>query len=375
MHIAWIHCRLFPGGALEVFKNLLQKELRKNPNEDFKIFTLIADTDFKEISLQIPWTEEIKKIEVIEALPKRLSSLFLYFTHHQIRFFSSLFNYRNLIVFYPFWMKILSRKIKRYQPEKIIISSFAIAKNITIPQCCKKTELYLHSPMQYIWSHHDEYLKKFTGRKKKIFQRITPHLRKRDKKYTKFDQITFNSKYTQELAKEIYNIEGEVQYPKIDDQFYLAGICRESLPYYVCLGRIVNFVRECKLIIEVFNELKLPLLMIGSGPDERYLKSIAWDTIIFMGRLNHEETIDILKQAKGLVNLTKESFWMGTVEALLLGVPVLGLNDGGTKELVDETSGILINKKEKKNLKEALIQFEKQHFDRKLISDTIREKI
>jgi len=27
-----------------------------------------------------------------------------------------------------------------------------------------------------------------------------------------------------------------------------------------------------------------------------------------MGRLNHEETIDILKQAKGLVNLTKESF-------------------------------------------------------------------
>ncbi len=66
---------------------------------------------------------------------------------------------------------------------------------------------------------------------------------------------------------------------------------------------------------------------------------------------------------------------MGTVEALLLGVPVLGLNDGGTKELVDETSGILINKKEKKNLKEALIQFEKQHFDRKLFSDTIREKI
>ncbi|MBQ7073593.1 hypothetical protein IJM86_00670 [bacterium] len=66
---------------------------------------------------------------------------------------------------------------------------------------------------------------------------------------------------------------------------------------------------------------------------------------------------------------------MGTVEALLLGVPVLGLNDGGTKELVDETSGILINKKEKKNLKEALIKFENQAFDRKLISDRIREKI
>ncbi|MDO4713418.1 MAG: hypothetical protein Q4B28_01895 [bacterium] len=44
---------------------------------------------------------------------------------------------------------------------------------------------------------------------------------------------------------------------------------------------MVNFVRECGLIIELFNALKLPLIMIGSGPDEQYLKSIAGETIIF----------------------------------------------------------------------------------------------
>ncbi|HCY21227.1 TPA: hypothetical protein DIC40_05255 [Patescibacteria group bacterium] len=71
--------------------------------------------------------------------------------------------------FYPLLMKIISRKIKRYKPNKILISSFAIAKNI---QQCKTiskenidTTLYLHSPMQYIRSHSQEYQQKLTGRK------------------------------------------------------------------------------------------------------------------------------------------------------------------------------------------------------------------
>jgi hypothetical protein len=57
-------------------------------------------------------------------------------------------------------MKVLSKKIRKYNPEKIIISSFAIAKNISVPNIKKK--LYLHSPMQYIWSHYDEYTHKLS---------------------------------------------------------------------------------------------------------------------------------------------------------------------------------------------------------------------
>ncbi|NOZ43766.1 MAG: hypothetical protein GXP45_01100 [bacterium] len=68
-------------------------------------------------------------------------------------------------------MKILSRKIRRSSVKHIVISSFAIAKNL---EFCKQqarpnyrrdkpsTTLYLHSPMQYIWSHHDEYLQQLS---------------------------------------------------------------------------------------------------------------------------------------------------------------------------------------------------------------------
>ncbi|MDR0281811.1 MAG: glycosyltransferase [Candidatus Peribacteria bacterium] len=59
---------------------------------------------------------------------------------------------------------------------------------------------------------------------------------------------------------------------------------------------------------------------------------------MFLGRLSPEETQKIVRNAKGMINLTKESFGMGTVEALLMGVPVIGFNDGATPELVDEYS-------------------------------------
>ena len=63
------------------------------------------------------------------------------------------------------------------------------------------------------------------------------------------------------------------------------GISQTPKPYFVCVGRLVSFVRECEVIIKLFNELKLPLLMIGSGPDEEKLKNIAGETIIFTGRM------------------------------------------------------------------------------------------
>jgi glycosyltransferase involved in cell wall biosynthesis len=47
------------------------------------------------------------------------------------------------------------------------------------------------------------------------------------------------------------------------------------MPYFVYVGRLVNFVRETGTIINLFNRLKLPLIVIGSGPDENELKALA----------------------------------------------------------------------------------------------------
>lgn len=375
MKIAAVHCRLFPGGALEVFKDLLQQELRNNPEAEIEIFTMIADESLKSLEIHIPWTDEFAKIKVNESLPKWICQIFTYCGKKKIPVLSSLFDYRNLIVFYPEVMKLLSKKIKKFWPKRIVISSYAIAKNIDIPKSCKSTKLYLHSPMQYIWSHREEYLNKFKWWKKKLFSSIVPRLQKWDKKYTKFDEIIFNSKYTAWLAKDIYWMEWKIRYPKLKDDFYFTTPSREIQNYFVCVWRVVNFVREVWLIIKACNESKTNLIIIWSGPDEVQLKSIAGDTIIFVGRLPAEESIKIIKNAKWLINLTKESFGMWTAEALLLWVPVIWFAEWGSAELVDKNSWILLKKKNVENLVDVIKEFESKEWNRREISDKIREKL
>ena len=374
MHkIALINCRTMPWGVHKVLLDLISAQLKKHQEKvKIELFTLISE--YPELKVQIPWSEAQATIAITQALPLWLSKLFLYTKTHKIPILSSLLDYRNLMPLYPLLMKLLSLKIKKWKPDHILISSFAIAKNIT-PIPWVPTSLYLHSPMQYIWSHYEEYLNKFSGLKKQIFKFTASYLRKWDLKYTHFDKVICNSQYTQKLAEDIYHIKSSVIYPKIKDEYYFAGISPAPKPYFVCVGRLVNFVRECELIIQTFNALKLPLLMIGDGPDAQYLKSIAEDSIIFTWWLDHGDLIDTVKHSAWLINLTKESFGIGTAESLLMGVPVLWYAEGATAELLDEHSGILLQEKSIPALSEALTSFQSKKRDRKLISESFRSKL
>jgi hypothetical protein len=54
MNIATLHCWLFSGGALEVFKDLIQQELRDFPDANIKVFTMLADDHLKSLEIPIP---------------------------------------------------------------------------------------------------------------------------------------------------------------------------------------------------------------------------------------------------------------------------------------------------------------------------------
>lgn len=367
MKLAVIHCRVSPWWALDVCKDLIKEEISWWFSS-IQIFTAYSDLKSIKINNQ--------KIKIITALPKLLNNFFQRNTKKKLPILGQIFDYRNLMLFYPLVMKILSRKIKKYQPNKILISSFAIAKNI---QQCKTTSkdkidttLYLHSPMQYIRSHKEEYKQKLTWWKWRIFRQIMTHLQQRDLQYTKYNKVYTNSNYTKTIAKEIYNIEGEVKYPKINQNYFNEKIVIKPKDYFVYIGRIVKFVKEVDLIIKVFNKIWYSLIIIGSGPDEKELKKTAKENIEFTGR-NPSNMLEIIKNAKWTINLTKESFWIGTAESLCLWVPVLGYSQWGTKELVDNNSWILIENKTEKEIINQFNNFILQKRDREYISSRARK--
>lgn len=376
--LAGVHCRIAPWWALEVFKDLIKEETTSSNFDNIKIFTSYSEV--KSFSINN------KEIEIITALPKRLNIFFQRNSHRNLPILKQIFDYRNLIFFYPIIMKILSWKIKKYNPNEILISSFAIAKNI---EQCKSSNkkrfwwnsknnhkpnitLYLHSPMQYIRSHAQEYKQKLKWRKWRIFKKITPNLQRRDLKYTKYNKIYTNSKYTQKLAKEIYNIESNVKYPKLNQIYLHENIIETPKEYIVCTGRIVKFVREIDLIIKAFNKINYPLIIIGSGPDEKELRKLAKKNISFTWR-NPPNMIDIIKNAKWAINLTKESFGLSTAESLCLWIPVLWYNQWATPELINKDAGLLIANKTEKDIINNFSKFIKINRNRKKIADDARK--
>jgi glycosyltransferase involved in cell wall biosynthesis len=138
----------------------------------------------------------------------------------------------------------------------------------------------------------------------------------------------------------------------------------------------VKFVRECDLIIRVFNTLWRRLVIVWDGPDRKELEKWALDNIQFLW---HIESIDrkmqLFAAAKWHINLAQESFGLATVESLLCWCPVFGYNYWGSAELVRQNSGLLISSKSEHNIIDKLKEFDTMTFDRVSIQATIRSQI
>lgn len=210
---------------------------------DASIFTLISRESQVDLG--------VKQIPVICSLPRWVCQLFFFFQDHRIPLLSWLFDYRNLIFFAPVLMHTLSRKLDQYHPEHTVISSFAIAKNISVPSYSTSL-LYLHSPNQYIHTHQDEYLHKLHGIKRLLFRRITQPLQQWDTQHRSYDSIIANSQYTADCAQQLYRLSAKVLYPRISETFFRAPIVTQPDNYFVYMGRLVRLVKEVDRILALF---------------------------------------------------------------------------------------------------------------------------
>ena len=168
-------------------------------------------------------------------------------------------------------------------------------------------------------------------------------------------------------------------YPPIDPQYLQVSLSSRSLQsdrsdYYIFVGRLVRFAKELDLIIRLFNHTGDRLIIMWSGPDEQYLRSIAWASIEWVGQVGDiAEKIKLVWHSSGLINITRESFGMVTAEALCLWVPVFGYNEWWSVELVDEQSGLLIANKKFDHIVEQFAIFKNTKRDREKISGKTRE--
>jgi len=128
----------------------------------------------------------------------------------------------------------------------------------------------------YIHNHYTNNLKKLRFPIKQLYQFAHRFLSPWDLQQRHYDSISANSAYTAGLMEDIYTLQtNQILYPKLDPLFSQFPIQTERSDYFVFIGRLVTFSKQVDIIIHAFNENGHKLIIIGSGPDEHYLQSIA----------------------------------------------------------------------------------------------------
>jgi len=200
---------------------------------------------------------------------------------------------------------------------------------------------YIHSPMRFVWDANADYL----GQQRKggiinlCTRMILNYIRVWDKVAAdRPDFLLANSKYTQSRIKKYYGRESEVIYPPVS----IASRRDEVLPrlyngdkYFLVVSRLSPY-KKIDMAVEAFNKLGLPLIVIGEGQQEKYLRSIANENVKFLGYRSDEEIARYYAGARAFIFAGVDDFGMAPVEAMTQGVPVLAIRQGGAQEIVIE---------------------------------------
>lgn len=218
---------------------------------------------------------------------------------------------------------------------------------------------YCLTPTRYLWSGKEIY-EKSSGFMGVGLRLLAPTLRRWDEvAASRPDHYIAISKRVQDRIKKYYQRDSDVIYPPVT----IPNIKQGDGGYFLVVSRLVPYKRV-DVIIDAFNELGLPLVVIGDGMEKRVLKGRAREHITFIDRyLTEEELASYYGNCRALIHAADEDFGIVAVEALAAGKPVISFRGSGVVEIIDNETGITFDQQTKHAIMSALKSFTKRRFD------------
>ena len=247
----------------------------------------------------------------------------------------------------------------------ISVTSEAAKGIITMPST--KHICYLLTPTRYLWSHNEHYFKN------KLFSIITRPLVGYLKSWDYMaaqrpDLIISISKAVQARTEKYYGRKSEIIYPPVEIVRKDGKTTPHAKDYFLVLGRLVAY-KKVDLVVKTFNKLGLPLVIVGTGREEKKLKQLAKSNVLFTGFVKEEDLGKYYRGAKALIFPQEEDFGLTSVEAQSYGVPVIAYKKGGSLDTVcDLQTGIFFEEQTIESLMKAIEKFNDMKFDVKMIT-------
>lgn len=267
--------------------------------------------------------------------------------------------YRNYLPLFP--AAIERFDLKGY--DLVLSLSHCVAKGVvTYPETVHVC--YCCTPMRYAWDFYPQYFnsENLSWPALKVAPYFMDYLRRWDVVSSeRVDYYIAVSDYIKEKINRYYHREAEVVYPPVNTDFYLSdGRCDD---YFLIVSRLVPHKR-IDIAIKAFNELKLPLFIIGEGPKLKKLVEIAGPNIRFLGMQPDEEVAKYYARCKALVLPSEEDFGITALETQSCGRPVIAYGKGGVLEtVIRDKTGIFFHEQTREAVIDAIRNFKPEKFD------------
>jgi glycosyltransferase involved in cell wall biosynthesis len=267
----------------------------------------------------------------------------------------------------PFYFKAF-KTLDLQEYDLIISSSSAFAKAVRKKPGAKHI-CFCHNITRFLWDtkvYLHEY-KKYTPFQSMI-NYLFDFMRKEDILSSCSPDIYIaNSTIVARRINNIYRKESKVINFPIDTSKFLFSDQKED--FYLVATRLISYKRV-DLIVEAFNWLGLPLLIIGDGPEKKNLESKALSNIQFLGHVNDLERNSLMAKARFVIVAALEDYGLVPIEANASGTPVICYGAGGVLDTqIPGKTGLFFNKKTPESLQSAVLQANQMTWNYKIIRE------
>ena len=236
--------------------------------------------------------------------------------------------FRPLLPLYPHAIESLD--LRGY--DLVISSSSAWAHGVLIDPGAVHV-CYCHNPFRYAWSEREATLKARNPLTRPALRLLLSRWRQWDWiAAQRVDAYVANSAVTAARIRRYFGREAKVLHPPVELSRFSPGAVGA---HYLVLAELMAHKR-IDVAIRAFNALRLPLVVVGDGPEYRRLRRLAGPTVRLTGRLSDGEVAELLRSAQALIVTAEEEFGIAAVESLASGRPVIGVRSGGVLETVEE---------------------------------------
>ena len=252
--------------------------------------------------------------------------------------------YRHYLPLFP--MAIEQFDLDGY--DLVLSTSHCAAKSVVVPGRARHL-CYCLTPMRYAWDQFEAYFgaDRVGGATRRLVKPVMAAMARWDRATEgRVHRYLAISQYVARRIELYYNRRSTIVYPPVETTFYTPDVSADgappSRPGFLVVSALVPYKRV-ELAIAAASRARVPLTVVGDGPERERLEALAGADVQFLGWRTNEEIRDLYRATTATILPGEEDFGIVPLEAQACGRPVVALGHGGAREtVVDGQTGVLV---------------------------------